>query len=190
MKDVYEQCPILEDKGYLLRLVEIEDAKDLLKVYSDEKAVSYFNSDNCNDNFYYQTLDRIQEAIQFWIWSYQCKAFVRWSIIDKSTNEAIGTIELFHRDSKDYFNACALLRLDLRSDYENDNCIESIVSILLSNTYDLFHCNWIATKAAPFAKERIQALELMGFHPSEEKVIGHDGTEYGDYWVCTRDCRN
>ena len=49
MKEVYIECPAFEDDNYLLRLVEIEDAKDLLKVYSDEKAVPYFNSDNWNN---------------------------------------------------------------------------------------------------------------------------------------------
>ncbi len=187
MKEVYEKCPVLAHDNYLLRFVEIDDAKDLLKVYSDEKAVPYFNSDNCHgDNFYYKTLERMQDVIKYWIWEYDRKGFVRWSIIDKNSNEAVGTIELFHRVSKDYFDACGLLRLDLRSDYENQNCVNAILSIIISPTYDLFHCNMIATKAASFAMERIHALKGMGFHQSEDKLLGHDGTEYGDYWVCLK----
>jgi RimJ/RimL family protein N-acetyltransferase len=187
MKEVYEKCPVFENDTYLLRLVEMDDTKNLLKVYSDEKAVPYFNSDNCNgDNFFYKTFQRMQDAIKFWLWSYEKKGFVRWSIIDKNSNEAIGTIELFHRDSKDYFNECGLLRLDLRSDYENQNCIFSILSIIIATTYDLFHCNMIAIKAVPFATERIKALKHMGFNQSDDKIIGHDGTEYGDYWVCLK----
>lgn len=187
MKEVYEKCPVLENDKYFLRLVDIEDAKDLLKVYRDEKAVPYFNSDNCNgDNFFYQTFERMQEAVKYWIWEYERKGFVRWSIIDKHRNEAIGTIELFNRTSKDYFNACGILRMDLRSDCENQNCIFAILSIIISTTYDLFHCNMIATKAAPFATERIHALKHMGFNQSEDKLVGHDGTEYGNYWICLK----
>ena len=38
-------------------------------------------------------------------------------LLMKNTNCAMGTIELFNRKAKDYFNNCGLLRLDLRSDY-------------------------------------------------------------------------
>lgn len=34
----YEKCPVFENESYLLRLVTAEDAADLLKVYSDERA--------------------------------------------------------------------------------------------------------------------------------------------------------
>lgn len=66
MVSPYEKCPIYENENYLLRLVEASDAPDLLLVYSDEKAVPYFNSDNCNgDDFHYTTLERMQSAIGF-----------------------------------------------------------------------------------------------------------------------------
>lgn len=187
MKEVYEECPVLENDSYLLRLVEIKDAPDLLKVYSDEKAALYFNSDNCDgDKFFYKTLERMQEAIKYWIWEYERRGFVRWSIIDKNSDEVVGTIELFNRASKDYFNEYGILRLDLRSDYEEENSILRILTIIIPLVYDLFHCSIIATKAVPFAVKRIKALKHMGFNKSEHKLVGNDGTEYGDYWVCLK----
>lgn len=184
MNEVYEKCPVFENEKYLLRLVEIEDAEGLLKVYSDEKSVPYFNSDNCNgDDFYYKTLKRMEEAIKYWIWEYERKGFVRWAIINKMSSEAIGTIELFNRVSEDYFNACGILRLDLRSDYEKQEDIFEIISLIACPAYKLFHCDKLATKAAAFAEERIKALKGAGFVQVENKLVGHDGTEYGDYWV-------
>ena len=101
---VYEHCPAFENDKYWLRFVSEEDCKDLLKVYSDVKAVPFFNSDNCGgDDFYYTTETRMHEAIKYWMWEYERKGFVRWSIEDKRKQEIIGTIELFHRDAKDYF---------------------------------------------------------------------------------------
>ena len=47
MIDVYKNCPEYENENYILRMISKEDKKDLLKVYSDEKAVPFFNSDNC-----------------------------------------------------------------------------------------------------------------------------------------------
>ena len=58
MCNPYEKCPVYENENYLLRMVRKEDKEDLLKVYSDEKAVPFFNSDNCGgDDFHYGTSD-------------------------------------------------------------------------------------------------------------------------------------
>jgi len=37
--DIYKYCPESENKRYLVRLTTADDCADLLKVYSDEKAV-------------------------------------------------------------------------------------------------------------------------------------------------------
>jgi len=119
MLNVYENVPKFENENFLLRMVSNYDIDSLFKVYSDKKAVPFFNSDNCHgDTFYYDTIEKMEKAIEFWLNSYKEKYFVRWSIIEKTTNEAIGTIELFHRDANDYFTNTGLLRLDLASDYE------------------------------------------------------------------------
>lgn len=69
--NVYEKCPVLENDRFKLRLIEMEDANDLLKVYSDKNALPFFNSDNCNgSNFYNTTIEGMKEAIKFWLWEY------------------------------------------------------------------------------------------------------------------------
>ena len=96
--DVYKSCPTFENEHFLLRFVSENDCLDLLKAYSDEKAVPLFNSDNCGgDNFYYTTDERMLEAIRYWFFEYERKGFVRWSIVDKATQQVIGTIEVFYR---------------------------------------------------------------------------------------------
>ncbi|WP_415984402.1 GNAT family N-acetyltransferase [Holdemanella biformis] len=182
--DVYENCPIYENEYYMLRMTNKEDKADLLKVYSDEKSVPFFNSDNCGgDDFYYTTEKRMEQAIEFWHWEYDRQGFVRWTIVSKETNEAVGTIELFHRKAEDYFTNCGLLRLDIRSDYEITSEIVKILELIIEPAYVLFQCDKIATKAIDLAVERISALKRLGFKYSEEKLIGHDGTEYDSYYV-------
>ena len=184
MRDVYEACPSFEGGRYLLRPVSQEDCADLLKVYSDKKAVPLFNSDNCHgDDFHYTSMERMRKAIDFWLFSYEKRYFVRWSIVDKRSGELIGTVELFHRDAEDFFTDCGILRLDLRSDYERASEIRRILGLIIPQAYDLFDCGMIATKAVLAAKERICALTQMGFAEREEKLIGHDGTVYGDYYI-------
>lgn len=184
MVDVYENCPTYANSAYTLRFVSFDDCKDLLKVYSDTKAVPLFNSDNCyGDKFYYTNEEEISKAVQFWIDKYNHRDFVRWSVVENVGNEVIGTIELFHRDAKDAYTNCGLLRLDLRHDYENSTEIVKILSLIIKPTFDLFDCDKIATKAIPEADERICALQSLGFEASDERLIGHDGTEYDNYFV-------
>ena len=187
MPNVYEKCPVYENEEYLLRLIECDDWKDLLKVYSDTKAVPLFNSDNCNgDTFYYASAERMKQAINFWIMEYNKNRYVRWAIVDKAIGAVIGTIELFCRKAKDYFTDCGLLRLDLRSDYERRDIIENIMELIMSFAFEDFECNKVATKAIPQAVERISALESLGFYSANENLIGHDGTEYNSYFVINK----
>lgn len=175
MTDIYKYCPEFENKRYLVRCTKPEDCSDLLKVYSDERAVPLFNSDNCNgDDFHYTTMERMKQAIAFWQFSYDNRYFVRWTIMDKTIGEAIGTMELCGAKER------GILRLDLRSDHEK----RKIIFELLGLCHELFDdFDRVVTKAIPQATERIAALDRFGFEPYSEKIIGHDGTEYGDYYV-------
>lgn len=185
--NVYKTCPVLQNNEFKLRLVNDGDVDDLFKIYSDEKAVPLFNSDNCHgDDFHYTTLERMKQALDFWKQAYENGWFVRFVIEDKKTNEVIGTIEQFHRDENDYFTNCGLLRLDLRSDYEKADKIQSIVSLIAVPSFELFGCDKVATKAIASAKERIKALTALDFKESEEPLIGHDGTKYFDYYVLNK----
>ncbi len=180
----YEKCPVFENENYLLRFVELEDVPDLYLVYSDEKAVPLFNSDNCINEFFCASLESMQQTIEFWQQEYQKKYYVRWTIWDKTVHHAIGTIELFNRKAEDYFNDCGLLRLDLRSDYENADKITEILSLILAQAFDLFECRMMATKVPAFATERKNAVEKLGFALSDEVLVGgHNGKNYTDYYV-------
>lgn len=178
--NVYETCPEAENQWFLLRQVSERDCADLLKVYSDPAAVPLFNSDNCNgDDFNYTTMERMQQALQFWIWSYDHGWFVRWGIVDKATDSVIGTVELCRREGK---NSC-ILRVDLRSDYENETELSRILPLIVPDVYGWFGCDCLITKAKPIAKARINVLTRMGFVPADSPLLGHDGTQYGDYYV-------
>lgn len=184
MMNPYETCPVFENENYLVRLIDAQDASDLLLVYSDEKAAPFFNSDNCGgDDFHMTLLEHVQGAIKAWLEEYERKGFVRWSIIDKNMQQAVGTIELFNRHAEDYFNDCGILRLDLRGDYERREVIFEILSLIVQPAFELFDCQMIATKIPAFASLRKLAAEDIGFISSLQKLIGHGGENYGDYFV-------
>ncbi len=84
MRNVYENVPEFENESFLLRMVSNNDIDSLFKVYSDKKAIPFFNSDNCHgDTFYYDTIEKMKKAVEFWLYSYKEKYFVRWSIMEK-----------------------------------------------------------------------------------------------------------
>lgn len=182
--NIYENCPVYENDRFLLRFTEPDDAGDLLAVYSDKNALPFFNSDNCDgDIFYYPTLERMREAALFWKTAYANKWFVRWTIMDKSVAKAVGTIELCRRASDDAFDGAGILRIDVRSDYEQEEELTCIGSLILPHAYELFDCTKIITKLPVYAVERIQAMQKLGFRKSPHFLIGKDGYAYSGYWT-------
>jgi len=71
----------------------------------------------------------------------------------------------------------------LGSEYERADIIADILSLIIQDTYELFECDRIATKAIASAEERILALERLGFQASQECLVGHDGAKYGSYYI-------
>jgi len=181
MENVYEICPNYKNDCITLRQTNLNDAEELLKCYSDKKSVPFFNSDNCHgDDFYYTSIDRMKQAIEFWNYSYNNRYFVRWTVIENSTNEIIGTIEMFHRIAEDEFNHYGVLRIDLKSTHENQKVIDAILEIANESFYDLFDVKSILTKAFPAAKERIASLKKNGYSPLGKKLMVYD-----DYYLRT-----
>ncbi|MCY6369476.1 GNAT family N-acetyltransferase [Clostridium ganghwense] len=181
MENVYEVCPTCKNNYITLRQTILDDAEELLKCYSDKKSVPFFNYDNCHgDDFYYTSMERMKQAIEFWNYSYSNRYFVRWTIILNSTNEIIGTIEMFQRISEDDFNHYGVLRIDLKSKYENQKVIDAILEITNESFYYLFDVKSILTKAFPTAKERVISLKKKGYIPLGKKFMIYD-----DYFVRT-----
>ena len=175
MKDVYVECLTYKMEMVSLKQTNVDDAEELLKCYSDERSLPLFNSDNCEgDNFYYTTMERMKKAIDFWDFSYKNRYFVRWTIILNSTNEKIGTIEMFHRLAEDEFNHYGVLRIDLQSKYEIIPIISEILEIVNNNFFEVFEVEAILTKAIPEAKERICSLGQNGYSPLGKRLLSYD----------------
>lgn len=182
--DIYSTCPVLESEKFTVRLLRDEDCDDLLKVYSDKNALPFFNSDNCNgDNFFYATKERMAEAISFWKTAYENRWFARLSIIDKSVSGVIGTVELCLRVSEDAFSNMGVLRVDVRSDYEREDALYDLFSLITPGLENILGCKGVLTKAPIYAVERIHAVQKAGFCKSEHLLIGQNGYAYDGYWT-------
>lgn len=182
--NVYKSAPEITLEHFILRRCSESDALNLLKVYSDKRALPFFNSDNCHgDNFYYTTLERMKSALDFWQTSYREGWFLRLSILERITLNAIGSVEVFLRSAEDAFDQTVLLRVDLGFDDENENTLYELFSGITLAAMDWFGCSRVSTKAPIYAIDRRNALEKAGYTESEKPLVGHDGTLYYHYWT-------
>lgn len=170
--NIYKDCPIYTTENLTLRLTSLKDACELLNCYSDIKAVPLFNCDNCHgDDFHYNTIELMKEAIHFWQYSYKNRYFTRLTVISNETKEIIGTIEMFKRDAEDEFDLVGVLRIDLQSKYEKQQYIDEILQIVNQNFYEAFEVDSIITKANPTSTQRIASLENKGYVPVTKKFV-------------------
>lgn len=181
---IYERFTPLENDRYILTLTKPEDCEGLFKVYSDKNALPFFNSDNCDgDNFYYATEQRMREALDFWAYAYEMRWFARLTVTDKLCSAVIGTAELCLRVSDDAFDNTCILRLDLRSDREDEETIYELFSLLLPELPSLIGGDAVITKVPIYAVERAKAAERAGFTKAKEYLIGKTGYPYDGYRI-------
>lgn len=185
--NLYKNCPTLENQHFLLRFVEEGDCADLFEVYSDKNALPFFNSDNCDgDNFYYDTQERMGDAVRFWQEAYEKGWFVRWSIVDRAVAKVVGTVEVCRRVSDDPFNGAGILRIDVKSSYETEDNLAEIGGLIVPTVFEGVGCDSIITKVPAYAIERIRAARRLGFVKSEHLLVGKTGYPYDGYWTLER----
>ena len=148
----YVECPTIKTKSFTIRLIRESDSKSLFRCYNDKRAVECMNDDNCDFGFYVDTEEKMQETIGYWIDFYQKKYFIRFSIVDNATEEAVGTIEGFGGET-------GVLRVDICSEYEKACYLSELFNFARDNFYGFFGNEYIVTKAISKALERREALE-------------------------------
>jgi RimJ/RimL family protein N-acetyltransferase len=163
-KNPYKKCPVFETQTFILRLVSEDDAEDLLSCYADLKAQELFNIDNFPHNCNFNTADEMLNYIKFWLLEYSQEAYIRFSIIDKSTNKAVGTIEMFGMIGK-HKTETGILRIDMASKYETKHFFNEILNVCVDNFYNLFNVEFMIIKATDKAVNRIEILNEAGFQP-------------------------
>lgn len=185
--NIYEHKPVLENDVFLIREIQNSDFEDLFSVYSDKNALPYFNSDNCDgDIFYYSTREKMNQALAFWKEAYENRWFARLAVEDKILSEVIGTVEFCLRVSDDEFNQSSILRVDVRSDYEVESKLVSVLTLAGSEAAELVGGKNVITKIPVYAVERINAAENAGFKKSDSCLIGKNGDAYDNYWVLSQ----
>lgn len=157
---IYEKCPVYETPSFMLRLVGPEDAGPLLACYSDRQAVSKLNADSCTSDFYYTTVEEMEECIRFWLRAFKERWFVRFSILPKTCGSAVGTVEIFGGET-------GVLRIDIAADYDKEEYVEELIRLAVLRFIRDFSIGSLKIKTSN-TPERIPILEKYGFVASTD----------------------
>lgn len=158
----YIKCPVFHTENFMLRLVTLDDTEDLMKCYSDPKAQKLFNSANCTSDFCFKSLNELHKYIRCWLDAYERQEFIRYAIVDKTANRAVGTIEMFGMIGQ-YKAETGILRLDIISEFETERYLAELISLCITEFFLMFDVSHIVTLAIPEAENRIKSLKQMGF---------------------------
>ena len=154
--DPYVECPTATTKSFIIRLISEYDSEAIYQCYHDKAAVELMNDDNCDFGFYVDTKEQMADTIGYWIDFYQKRYFIRFTIVDGTTEKAVGTMEGFGGE-------IGVLRVDIASAYERANYLSEIYTFAKDNFYDFFGNKYLVTKAIPKASERRMALDENGW---------------------------
>lgn len=161
------ECPTITTKSFTIRLISESDSKSLFRCYNDKKAIEFMNDDNCDFGFYVDSEEKMRETIGYWIDFYKKGYFVRFSIVDNVTEEAVGTIEGFSGET-------GVLRVDICSEYEKAHYLSELLNFARENFYTFFGNEYIVTKAISNASERREALENNSWENIDQFRNYHD----------------
>lgn len=159
MKNVYEKCPVYETDSFILRQVKLEDARDLLDCYSDRENVAKLNADCCTSDFYYTTLEQMEDCIRFWLREYEKHYYVRFAVVPKVKGCPVGTVEIFGGEA-------GVLRIDLAAEYHTERNITELAGLAIEQFAEDFGVGSIKIKTSNIP-EWVAGLERLGFVPSK-----------------------
>ena len=152
----YILCPTYETDSFILRLVSMHDAEDLLHCYADKDAVARMNADACTSSFYFTTVEEMKTAIAFWLSEYEQQRYVRFAVIAKETGKAIGTVEIFGGEY-------GVLRIDLNSAYETTVYFGELLTCAVHHFYTDFDVQNMCIKVLPEFAIRTEMVKKFGF---------------------------
>ena len=171
--DPYLICPEFETEHLRLCQVCEEDAEELLCFYGDLSRWMFYGNPMSNSIFSsrYPSVEEMRKCIRVWKDEYKNKYYIRLSVFDKSTESAIGTIEIF--DNLDKARRGAALHIDLSYPYETQMYITELINLADREFFRIFGFKYLIIQAVPDAKERIAALHTAGYERFEPETKKH-----------------
>lgn len=175
--DLLDIEPVFASPHFLLRPVEEKDAADLLRCYSDEEAVARMNADNCTSTFLLKTMEEMTDCIRFWQSDGEQTQYIRFAVVDRGDDRAVGSCELFPREKLGPLKKVGIVRLDLMTAYETEEVLTELFSLLHREFYETVR--YLTIKAPAAATLRRELLRVWGYSPVRNRHI----LPFEGYWI-------
>jgi len=164
----YEQCPTFETEHFHLRQVQLKDAADLVECYKNPTLAVQGSAHGClvGPGYYgSQTKREMRKFIRFWRMEYRKKHwYVRWSVIDRQSGVAVGTVEAGAFDIPAVGTGVGMI-IDLAAPYETEADLAELLRLSIDEFYTLFNADVFVIYGMPGADVRLNALADAGFIP-------------------------
>ena len=151
----FEVFPVLETQRFILRKIELTDAKSMF---------SYFSRDEVTEFYDLETFTSVQEAIeliQSLLYRYRERKQIRWGIQPKQHEEVIGSCG-FHALELEHFKA--EIGYELHPDYWGQGVMTEVIQKVLEFGFTNLELNRVEAFYDHFNHASRKVLEKSGFH--------------------------
>lgn len=146
MERIFTEFKEIESCRYIIRSISSNDLKDIFEIYSDKEIMKYDSKNIFNSRE--ETLELINKGMKN-------RWFVRFVIVDKSTNNVIGSIALHHFD---FENQKVQIGYNLKQQYWNKGIMSDVLPYMIE--YLKNNTNIKELKAS-IHRENIASIKLV-----------------------------
>ncbi|WP_042221183.1 GNAT family N-acetyltransferase [Oceanobacillus manasiensis] len=167
-----KEIPVLETEHYILRGIEVRDAKELFLFMGDRETMQYITPHPV------ETETAMQEAIIGYLRNFSEKKEVPWIIIDKGTKEVVGQFR-FHKLHP--WHRKAEMGAVIRKAYQSKRVMTEVLEAVLEFGFHTLKLNRIVGDIFAGNEGSRKLLERFGFQ--KEGVLrqtDYDGMRYHD----------
>ncbi len=151
---LFKEFPVIKTEGYILREIELKDCRDIYEIYSDVEVMQYQGE---------EPMKAIEDAggmVELVRGAYKNKHFIKWCIVEESTNKLIGLISFY---SIDFRNNNGHLGYILNRSYWNRRIMSPLVRCVIEHLFNSCTLNRLEVAIHPENHSSIRLAEAMGF---------------------------
>lgn len=154
-KEAFECFPVLETDRFILRKLELSDAKSIYSYLSRVEVIQYYDLDKLTQQ------QQAVELIESVLFRYRLERQLRWGITVKGQNIVIGTCG-FHAFEEENFKA--EIGYDLHPDYWGKGVMTEVVREVVEYGFNSMGLNRIEAFYHPLNIGSRKVLEKNGFN--------------------------
>lgn len=154
MYSLFNEFKEIESNKYLLRKITYSDSKDILEMYSDEDVMKFTSGHKI---YYIEDIIKLIDIIDK---GFENKWFIRWGVIEKSTNEYLGDLALHNFDEN---KKKVQIGYMLKKSYWNKGIMSEVAQLLIDYVNENTSIQTIEAYIHPKNIASIKLAEKLGF---------------------------